>query len=104
MIMGYKSQRISTVHLESGIYRLCVAIYSVALEVGLDIPRGRRGDRGYLRVLRSSGLESLPPGPGIRSRSRIQSGTVRDGVGEAELGLADPITPPQAGTPGPIVS
>ena len=37
-------------------------------------------------------MESLPPGPGTRARSGIQSGTVRDGVGEAELGLADPIT------------
>ena len=43
--------------------------------VGLNIPRGRRGERGYLRVLMCSGLQYLPPDHRTPARDGIQSGT-----------------------------
>ena len=56
----------------------------------LNIPRGGYVDRGDLRVLRCSGLESLSPG-GPRDLCPARD-TFRDGVGEAELALAGPIS------------
>ena len=49
--------------------------------IGLNIPRGRKGDRGYLRVLMCSGLHYFPPRPQDSCPGRD---TVRDSIGEAE--------------------
>ena len=78
MIMGYKSQRISTEHLESGIYRLCVAIYSVALwlaEYSSGEERGpwlSSGPKEFRVGITPPPAPGLVPGPGY---SPGQSGT-----------------------------